>query len=82
MGKGMHITTQNEKILKHLEEHECITPLDAMNNYGIMRLGARIKDMESRGMKFIHQPVVVKNRYGQNCRVMSYALDKEGEQYE
>lgn len=36
--------TQTEMILGHLKEHGSITPLEAIRDYGIMRLGARIWD--------------------------------------
>lgn len=34
--------TQTERIIKHLKEHGSITPLEAIKEYGITRLGARI----------------------------------------
>lgn len=77
MGKSLHRPTQNEALLNYLEEHNSITPLEALNTLGIMRLGARIADLESRGVEFIHQPVTVQNRHGQRIRVMSYALKQE-----
>ena len=57
--------TQNELILSHLKSHQGITPLEAMNEYGIMRLSARIAELERLGHVFLHQPVTVTNRYGQ-----------------
>ena len=41
--------TQNDTILRHLEQHGEITPLDALRLYGIMRLGARIYDLREKG---------------------------------
>lgn len=37
--------TQTERVIKHLKEHGSITPLEAIREYGITRLGARIWDM-------------------------------------
>lgn len=34
--------SQNEMVLEHLRAKGTITPMEAMNQYGIMRLGARI----------------------------------------
>ena len=34
--------TQNEMVLEYLNDVGHITPLDAMREFGIMRLGARI----------------------------------------
>lgn len=37
--------TQTERVIKHLKEYGSITPLEAIKEYGITRLGARIWDM-------------------------------------
>lgn len=37
--------TQTERIIKRLKEHGSITPLEAIKEYGITRLGARIWDL-------------------------------------
>ena len=42
--------TQTEQILEHLMKGWSITPLEALNSYGIFRLGARIYDLRSRGI--------------------------------
>lgn len=34
--------TQTERVIKHLKEHGSITLLEAIKEYGITRLGARI----------------------------------------
>ena len=39
--------TQAQKILRDLKKGERITPLDAMKNYGCMRLAARIYDLRA-----------------------------------
>jgi len=82
MVKGIHNKSQNDQILKYLENHSYITSLDAVREIGCLRLAARISDMEKRGIRFIHQPVIVENRYGQKCKVMSYALAEERGVYE
>ena len=41
--------TQNKRILQHLQEGKSITPLDALNNYGCMRLAARISELKKQG---------------------------------
>ena len=77
MEKRMHIPTQNEAIIEYLHKHESITAMDAVKELGCMRLSARIDDLKRRGYKFINEPITVINRYGQKCRVMSYALEGE-----
>lgn len=42
--------SQNKMILAHLKNHRGgITPLDALSNYGCMRLSARISDLRHEG---------------------------------
>ena len=41
--------TQTEKVLRHMKRFGSITPLEAMEEYGIMRLGARIWDLKREG---------------------------------
>ena len=42
--------SQNQRVKEHLEKGFSITPIDALNNYGIFRLGARIYDLKRMGM--------------------------------
>ena len=41
--------TQTEHILRHLKDNGSITPLEALQEYGCMRLGARIYDLKHQG---------------------------------
>ena len=41
--------TQSQVILEHLKKHGSITQKEAIDNYGIMRLGARIWDLKRKG---------------------------------
>ena len=44
------IQTQNQKILKYLQKHpKGITPLDALNLCGCLRLSARIYNLRHQG---------------------------------
>ena len=66
-----------EKILKFMETHKNgITPLQAMDKFGCMRLSGRIHDLRERGYDISSEIVVVKNRYGEKCRVSRYKLVK------
>ena len=40
--------SQNARIAKYLQEGNSITPLDALNLFGCLRLGARIADIKER----------------------------------
>ena len=41
--------SQNQAVLRHLNNHGTITPIEALNLYGIFRLGARIHDLRQKG---------------------------------
>lgn len=57
--------TQNERILRHL---------DALSEYGIMRLASRISDLRSRGYDISREMVQGRNRYGEATRYARYTL--------
>jgi hypothetical protein len=56
--------TQKDKILHWFETHDVITPLDAIKAYHIMRLAARIMELEALGYRFIHETVWMKDERG------------------
>jgi len=64
--------TQKERISKYLDDFGSITPLEAMRDLGIMRLGARIWEMIRDGEKIIRETESSKNRYGQVTRYARY----------
>lgn len=69
--------SQCEVILQHLRQNrEGITPLDALNYYGIMRLGARVWDLKAEGHD-IKTETVRKKRGKKNIQYARYVL-KEG----
>ncbi len=71
--------TQNEKVLRHLQEHGSITPLDALKEYSIMRLASRISDLKRMGIKITSKIESSKNSYGDTVHYSVYRLaDKEG----
>lgn len=49
-------TTQTEKVLAHLEKRGGLTPLQAMDYYGIMRLAARIGELRRDGHQIASEP--------------------------
>lgn len=69
--------TQCEKILKFMQTHKLgITPLQAMDHFGCMRLTSRIHDLRNMGYLISSETVGVKNRYGDTCYVSRYRLEK------
>ena len=71
--------TQCEKILQHLERYGSITAMEAVNEYGIMRLASRITDLKKQGVPISRDIVSGKNRFGENIYFAKYTL-KEIEQ--
>ena len=72
-----HKLTQNERVLAYMKKFGSITPLEAMNVIGVMRLAARISDLKKRGHKITSKTVLVKNRYGESCSVKQYSFQEE-----
>ena len=64
--------TQKERIRKYLDDFGSITPLEAMADLGIMRLGARIWEMIRDGEPIVRGTDTSKNRYGQSRRYARY----------
>ncbi len=54
--------TQNDIVLAHLRTSGPITPLQALREYGIMRLGARIYDLRRQGVPITQKLVKGKRR--------------------
>lgn len=71
--------TQNEMVLKYLEENGSITTYECYSQLYITRLSARIFDLKKKyGLEFEEQWVTKKNRYGKTCSFKKYILkDKE-----
>lgn len=53
--------SQNAAILKHLQSGKHINPIQALNNYGCFRLGARIYNLKKMGYKIRTRIIVVKS---------------------
>ena len=66
--------TQCMKILKYMHDFGSITPIEAMKDLGVMRLGARIYDLEAEGFEIIHERESGKNRYGEKTSYARYRL--------
>lgn len=70
--------TQCDRILRHLRDFGSINPLEAIKEYGIMRLASRITDLKRQGYSFSVTMVKGKNRYGEPTHYAVYRLS-EGE---
>ena len=69
--------TQNERIIRHLEDYGSITPMEAIGEYGIMRLASRVSDLRKAGYPIHSELIKGKNRYGENTRFAKYTLRKD-----
>lgn len=67
--------SQNDLILNHLMEHpNGITPAEAYELYGCMRLSARISDLRKDLYEIETIQVTKKNRYGHTTNFARYRL--------
>ena len=67
--------TQCERILRHLRDYGSITSLEAVQEYGIMRLASRISDLKKAGMPIEAETVTGENRYGERTSFARYSMD-------
>ena len=66
--------TQNERILRHLQDFGSITQREAYNAYGCQRLGARIWELKRAGYQIDRRMESSKNRYGERVSYARYTL--------
>jgi hypothetical protein len=76
MAKVEHKPTQNQRILDYIDKFGSITALQRLADLGIMRLASRISDLRRLGYPITSEFVVVKNRFGEKCKVKRYSLVK------
>ena len=68
------MANQCERILRHLRDYGSITATEAMQEYGIARLAARISDLRADGVAIQAKTVTGKNRYGETTHFAVYSL--------
>ena len=68
--------TQKEQVLKHLKKHKSITTWDAIVDYRITRLSARIAELQADGYQIKHTPEKHKLPSGRTTTVTRYSLKK------
>lgn len=69
--------TQKEKVIRHLEAFGTITPMEAIQDYGIMRLASRISELRRAGYIIFTDMVYGLNRFQEKTRYAEYRLEKE-----
>ena len=64
---------QTQKILDYIDRFGSITPLDAMRDLGVMRLAARIQDLERQGIAITSKLESGVNRLGEKTHYARYS---------
>lgn len=67
--------TQCERVLQYMQDFGSITPMQAMADLGLMRLGARIYDLRRAGHPISRRMVTSRNRYGETVSYAEYRLE-------
>lgn len=66
--------TQCDRILQYIEENGSITSLDAMREFGCMRLASRMCDLKRQGYPVKVEMENSKNRYGEPISYARYFI--------
>lgn len=66
--------SQNDTIQEYLEAGHSITPLEALNKFNCLRLGARVADLKKRGLDIVTK--IIKDS-DTSKRYASYFLRRE-----
>lgn len=70
----MNRTRQTDRILRYLDDYGSITQLEALQEFGCMRLASRISDLRNAGYGIATAWEESKNRYGETTRYARYTL--------
>lgn len=72
--------TQREKILQYMVAYGAITPIDAMREFGCMRLATRIFELKQAGHNITTTIESAKNKFGDTVHYARYTLIKREDQ--
>lgn len=64
--------SQCKRIADFIEKNGSINPIEALSCLSVMRLAARIRDLEKAGMRYEHEMVKGTNVFGETVRFMKY----------
>ncbi len=70
---------QTERILRHLQTFGAITSLEAIQDYGILRLASRISELKKEGLPIQREMVSGQNRCGEVTSFARYRIRADGE---
>ena len=63
---------QHERILRFMDEHGSITPMEAFSELGITKLSTRIGEMIESGISIEKHREKGRNRFGEKVNYMRY----------
>lgn len=66
--------SQTETVIEHIKQHGSINAMEALSQYGIMRLAARVMDARESGVPIMTVMVSGRNRYGEAVRYADYRM--------
>ena len=69
--------TQCERVLDHMRRFGGLSGWEAMRDYGIMRLPARVFDLKAQGYDVRRTMESSKNRYGEPISYARYYLEEK-----
>lgn len=69
--------TQCDRVLEYMRDFGSITPLEAIQDIGCMRLASRIADLREQGYPIGRRMKTSKNRYGKNVSFAEYYLEED-----
>lgn len=67
--------TQCDMVLRHLKDFGTITSIEAITDYGILRLASRVSDLKRRGFRIKSERGSGVNRYGETTHYSIYSLE-------
>lgn len=69
--------TQCDRIIRHMQDYGSISSMEAIQEYGILRLASRVNDLRSQGYDIVAETKTGKNRYGESTHFAVYRLKEE-----
>lgn len=71
--------TQEDMVLNHLKQYKTITSLEAIQEYGITRLSAKIYSLRKMGYLITNDWTSGTNRWGKKVSWVKYTLEGDNE---
>lgn len=69
--------SQEIKVINYMREYGSITQLDALREFGCMRLASRISALRKKGYAIISELETSQNRYGETIKYSRYRMEAE-----